>query len=122
MPVLNSYGFIRGAFLLPPQEDDANLPHDKIPGKTGEIGEPNKHGDLNSPNMAVSIEHDIYGHKFLLIIQEYGHKLWVRSVTMIDNHGTKVLHDPGHIQFINSNNDFQYEKVMSCNKISNYIV
>ena len=35
MPVLNEYGCICGAFLLPPQKDDRNLPRDKINGKTG---------------------------------------------------------------------------------------
>ena len=33
MPVLNEYGIIGGAFILPPQKDDANLPHDNIPLK-----------------------------------------------------------------------------------------
>ena len=35
MTVLNEYGLIGGAFLLPPQEDDGNLPRDKIPGEPG---------------------------------------------------------------------------------------
>ena len=34
MSALNEYGIIGGAFILPPQEDDGNMPHDKIPGKT----------------------------------------------------------------------------------------
>ena len=36
MPVFNEYGIIGGAFLLPLQEDDVSMPHDKIPVKTGE--------------------------------------------------------------------------------------
>ena len=41
---------------------------------------------------------------------------------MIDYHGNKLAQDPGHIQFINSINDGQYEKFMSCNNISSNIV
>ena len=41
---------------------------------------------------------------------------------MIDDYGTKVTQDPGHIQFINSIDGYQYEKVMSCNNIDNNIV
>ena len=106
MPVLNEYLIIGGAFLLPPQEDDVNLPHDKIPGKTREKSEPNKHGDPNSLKMAVFIENYISGHTFILIPQEdgsneniclafiilpkeYVHKLWIHIVTMIDGHGKK---------------------------------
>ena len=33
-----------------------------------------------------------------------------------------MAQDPGHIQFINSINNDQYEKVVSCNNISNNIV
>ena len=33
MPVLNEYVIIGCVFLLPPQEDDVNLPHDEIPLK-----------------------------------------------------------------------------------------
>ena len=51
--------------------------------------EHNKHGDTNSPNMAVFIEHDIAGHNFILTPQENGHKLWVRIVTTIDDHEKK---------------------------------
>ena len=58
--------------------------------------------------MAVFIEHAIDGHKCLILPQEDGHKLWVSILTIIDHHGTKVAHDPGHIQFINSINDDQY--------------
>ena len=47
MPVINEYGIIGGEFILPPQEDDGNLPHDKIPVKTGQISEPNKHRYTN---------------------------------------------------------------------------
>ena len=66
---------------------------------------------------------DIFiGHTFLLLTQEYGHKLWVRIVTSIDDHGTKVAQNPGHIQFINSINDDQHEKVVSCNNITNHIL
>ena len=36
MPVFNEYGIIGAAFLLPLQEDDVSMPHDKIPVKTGE--------------------------------------------------------------------------------------
>ena len=43
------YRIIDCAFLLPPQEDNINLPHDKIPGKTGENSEPKKHGYPNHP-------------------------------------------------------------------------
>ena len=39
IPVLNEYGIIGGAFLLTPQEDHINMPHDKTPGKTGENNE-----------------------------------------------------------------------------------
>ena len=35
MSVFNEYGIICGAFILPTQEDDVNLPHVKIPGKMG---------------------------------------------------------------------------------------
>ena len=41
---------------------------------------------------------------------------------MIDDHVTKVAHGPGHIQFINSINDDQYENAMSYNNIDNPIV
>ena len=66
------------------------MPHDKISGKTGENSEPNKHGDPNSPNMTVFIQHDIDVHTFIIIPQEYGHRFWVRIVTMIDDNGPKV--------------------------------
>ena len=46
MPVLNEYGFIGGEFILPPHEDDGNMPHDKIPYKLVK-SEHNKHGDPN---------------------------------------------------------------------------
>ena len=69
MLVLKKYGFIGDELILPPKENDVNMPHDKIPGKNGENSEPNKHGDPNSPNIAVFIEHGIYGHTFLLIPQ-----------------------------------------------------
>ena len=36
--------------------------------------------------------------------------------------GGEVVHKPGCIQIINSINDYQYEKVMSCNNIENYIL
>ena len=72
--------------------------------------------------MTVFIEHDISGHTLILLAQKYGHKLWVGIVAMIDDHGKKVAQDPGHIQFINSMNYDQYEKVMLCNNISNNIV
>ena len=62
MPVLNEYEFVGGEFLLPPQEDYVNLPHYKIPGKTRENSEPNKHGDPNPPNMEVFTEPVIAGH------------------------------------------------------------
>ena len=67
--------------------------------------------------MEAFIELDIYGHIFLLITQEYGHRFWIHIVTMIDSHGTKVGHDPCHTHFIDLINDCQYEKVMSCNKL-----
>ena len=47
------------------------MPQDKIPGKTEGIIEPNKHGNPNSSNMAVFIEHDIDGRTFLILPQEY---------------------------------------------------
>ena len=72
--------------------------------------------------MAVFIEHDISGHTFLILPQEDGHKLWVRIFTMIDDHKTKVAQNTVHIQFINSINGDQYEKVMSYNTIFNNIV
>ena len=46
------------------------MPHDEIPGKNGENSETNKHGDLNSPNTEVFIEHDISGHKFFYYFKE----------------------------------------------------
>ena len=49
-----------------------NIPHDKPPEKTGEKNETNKYGYLNSTNMTVLIKHNIYGHKLLLLPQEYG--------------------------------------------------
>ena len=52
--------------------------------------------------MTVFIEHDISGHTLILLAQKYGHKLWVGIVAMIDDHGTKVAQDSGHIQCINS--------------------
>ena len=72
--------------------------------------------------MSVFIEHDIFGHTFLILPQEDGHKFWVCIVTIIDDHGTKVAHDPGNIQFINSSNHYQYDKVMLCNNIPDNIV
>ena len=33
-----------------------------------------------------------------------------------------MAQNPGHIQFINSINDYQYEKFISCNNIENHIV
>ena len=41
---------------------------------------------------------------------------------MSDDHVTKVAHDQGHIWFINSINDDQYEKDMSYNNIEDPIV
>ena len=41
---------------------------------------------------------------------------------MIDDYGKKVAHELGHIQFINSINDVEYDKVLSWNSIANYIV
>ena len=35
MTVFNEYGFIVGEFILPTQEDDGNMPHDKTPCKNG---------------------------------------------------------------------------------------
>ena len=69
MLVLKKYGFIGDELILPPKENDVNMPHDKIPGENGENSEPNKHGDPNSPNIAVFIDHGIYGNTFLLIPQ-----------------------------------------------------
>ena len=68
--------------------------------------------------MTVFIEHDISGHTFLilsqeyypndiigrtfiLLPQEYGHKFWFCIVTMINDHETKVAQESGHTQFIN---------------------
>ena len=47
----------------------------------------------------------ILDYTVFLLPAEDGHKLWLRIVTIIDDHGTKVAQDPGHIQFINSIND-----------------
>ena len=47
MPVLNEYGIIGGAFLLTPQEDHINLPHDKTPEKLGKT--------VNLSNMGIPI-------------------------------------------------------------------
>ena len=47
------------------------MPHDKIPGKTGENSEPNKHGYPNLSKTAVLIEHDITTHTIFLLHQEY---------------------------------------------------
>ena len=75
--------------------------------KTREKREPNKHGEPNPPNMAVLIEHDIAGQKFLLLPQKYvphdiikykflllpqedDHKCWSRIVTLIDTHNPTV--------------------------------
>ena len=55
MPVLKEYIIIGGAFLLPPQEYDGNMPQNKIPGKTEENSEPNKYGDPNSPKISFFI-------------------------------------------------------------------
>ena len=88
----------------------------------GEIREPNKHGYPSSPKMVVFIKHNIYGRKFLLMPQDDDHKFWVHIITIIDDHETKVAHDPGHIKFINSINNDQYEKVISCNNIANHIL
>ena len=55
----------------------------------GEIREPNKHGYPSSPKMVVFIKHNIYGRKFLLITQYYGHKFWFHIVTMINDHRKK---------------------------------
>ena len=41
---------------------------------------------------------------------------------MIDDHGTKVAQDPGHIKFINPINDDWYEDIISFNNINNHIV
>ena len=112
---------------------------DKICGKTGENNEPNKHWDINSPKMVVFIEHDIYGHTFLLLSQEYGqnyiightflllpqeygHKSWVHIVIIIDDHGTKMIQDPVHIQFICFIKYDHNEMIIPCNNISNNIV
>ena len=54
--------------------------------------------------------------------QEESHKLWAHVVTIIDDHGEKVVQDPGHIQFISSINYDQFEKVMSFNSIANNMV
>ena len=45
------------------------MPQDKIPGKTGENSEPNKHVDPNSPKMEVFTEHNIDSHTFILLPQ-----------------------------------------------------
>ena len=41
---------------------------------------------------------------------------------MIDDHGTKVAQDPGHIKFINPINDDWYDDIISFNNINNHIV
>ena len=91
-----------------------------------DISEPNKHGESNSPNMLVIIEHgitghtflmlpqedgpnDIIGYTFLLLPQEYFYKLWVYVVTIIGEHETKVTQYPGHMKIICPVNDYQYE-------------
>ena len=71
--------------------------------------EPYEHGELNKPKMELLIEHDIIGRKFLLLSQEYEHKLWVCIVTMIYYHEKKVIQEPGHMKFICSINDYQHE-------------
>ena len=65
---------------------------------------------------------DIIGCKFIPLAQKYGHKFWVCIVTMNNDQGTKVTHYPGHMHIICSINDYQYEGVMPCNKITNHIV
>ena len=89
--------------------------------------------------MEVFIEHDISGHTFLLLnqeyvpnsvvyitflilAQEYGYKLRVCIITINNDHGIKVAQDSGRIQFMNLINDDQYEKFISCHNISNCIV
>ena len=47
IPVLNEYGIIGGAFLLTPQEDDINMPHDKTPEQLGKT--------VNLSNMGIPI-------------------------------------------------------------------
>ena len=46
------------------------MPHDKIPGKTGEKNEPNKHEEQNSPKTPVLNEYGIIGGAFLIPPQE----------------------------------------------------
>ena len=55
-----------------PPLDVGNIPHDKIPGKTGQENKPKKRGEPNPPKMEVLIEHDSNGQKLLLIPQEDG--------------------------------------------------
>ena len=63
MSVFNEYGIICGAFILPTQEDDVNLPHVKIPGKMGGKVNPKKVGRTIHPiwqyllNMVLLVTH-----------------------------------------------------------------
>ena len=40
---------------------------------------------------------------------------------MIDDHKEKLAKDPGHTQFICSDNYYQYKEIMSYSKIINHI-
>ena len=90
------------------------MPQDKSSGKNSKTNEPTKHGYTNAPNIPVLNEHGIIVRAFLLLPQEYGQKFWVHIFSMIDDHETQGSQEPGHIQFICSINDDQYEEFMSC--------
>ena len=117
---LKSDSFLRVCYKL--LLDVGNISHDKIPGKTGDNSEPNKHGDPDYPKKVVLIEYDIIGWTFLILPQYDGHKFWVCIITIIDDLGTKLTHDPGHMQLKYSINYYQYEEIISCDSIYNHIV
>ena len=72
--------------------------------------------------MPVLNEYVIIGCTFLLLHQEYNHRVWVCIVTIIDDHEIKVSQDPGYINLICSIDDNRYAEIVSCYNINNNIV
>ena len=65
---------------------------------------------------------DIISCTFPLLSQGDGHTFWLYIVKMIDEHGIKEAQYLHNIQFINSINNYQYDKVMSYNNIADNIL
>ena len=55
-------------------------------------------------------------------INKMAKRSWYSLLQLLMTMGKTVAHNPGHIQFINSIDDDQYDMVMSCNNVGNRII